>query len=78
MRKLITLAALAAIVVIGWLLWRQNRPQPLIVSGFIEADQIRVGSRVGGRVAEVLVSEGQSLTKASPLFRETKTGRDSI
>jgi len=43
------------LLVFGWLLWQQSRPAPLVVSGFIEADQIRVGSRVGGRVAEVFV-----------------------
>ena len=33
------------------------------VSGFIEADEIRVGSRVGGRVAAVHVREGQRVEK---------------
>ena len=69
MRKYIALAILAAVVVVGWLLWQQQRPQPLIVSGFIEADQVRVGSRVGGRVAKVLVAEGQMVSKAQPLFQ---------
>lgn len=31
----------------------QRQREPLHVSGFVEADQIRVGSRVGGRVAEL-------------------------
>jgi len=33
------------------------------VSGFIEADEIRVGSRVGGRVTAVHVQEGQRVQK---------------
>jgi multidrug resistance efflux pump len=34
------------------------RTEPLKVSGFIEAHEIRLGSRVGGRVAKVFVREG--------------------
>jgi len=66
--------ALAGFLVAGaaiaaWLYWTQQRPRPLVVSGFIEADQIRVGSRVGGRVAEVFAVEGQRLRKGDPLYR---------
>jgi HlyD family secretion protein len=38
--------------------WSQERDEPFRVSGFLEADEIRVGSRVGGRVAQVHVDEG--------------------
>ena len=34
--------------------WSQESEEPFHVSGFLEADEIRVGSRVGGRVAAVL------------------------
>jgi multidrug resistance efflux pump len=51
-----------ALVGVGILLWllvySQTRSQPRKVSGFIEADEIRLGSRVGGRVADVHVREG--------------------
>jgi multidrug resistance efflux pump len=69
MRIIAPLAVLTAAGVLGWLYWRQHQPAPLVVSGFIEADEIRVGSRVGGRVAEVFVREGQRVAAASPLFR---------
>jgi multidrug resistance efflux pump len=69
MWKLIVALVLAAGVAVGWLLWKQNRSEPLIVSGVVEADQIRVGSRVGGRVAEVMAVEGQRLARGAPLFR---------
>ncbi len=36
----------------------QTRARPLVVTGFVEADSARVGSRVGGRVAAVHVDEG--------------------
>jgi multidrug resistance efflux pump len=54
--------------ILAWLFWQQSRPRPLTVSGFIEADDVRVGSRVGGRLAEVHVSEGQSVTRGQKLF----------
>jgi len=40
-------------VLISLLYYDQARRAPLKVSGFIEADEIRLGSRVGGRVAKV-------------------------
>jgi len=69
MRRFVIIAVVAAAGIVSWLYWRQTRPEPLVVSGFIEADQIRVGSRIGGRVAEVLASEGQRVKAGDPLFR---------
>ncbi len=69
MWKVIVVFVVAAAGVVGWLVWQQNRQRPLVVSGFIEADQIRVGSRVGGRVAEVVAREGQRLKAGEPLYR---------
>src|SRR4051812_29755478 len=43
---------------LGYLFYSQHRHEPLKVSGFIEADEIRVGSRVGGRVAKTIAIEG--------------------
>jgi multidrug resistance efflux pump len=51
---LVLLAATAAAL----LVYSQYRRGPLKVSGFIEAYEIRIGSRVGGRVQKVLVEEG--------------------
>jgi multidrug resistance efflux pump len=39
------------------------------ISGTIEADDILVGSRLGGRVAEVLVREGDRVSAGQPLVR---------
>ncbi len=69
MRRVIIIFVVLAATIIGWLYWQQHRPVPFVVSGFIEADQIRVGSRVGGRVAEVIAVEGQRLKQGSPLYR---------
>jgi multidrug resistance efflux pump len=41
----------------------------LLLSGTIEADEIHIGSKVGGRIAEVLVSEGQEIKQGQPIIR---------
>jgi multidrug resistance efflux pump len=52
----------------GVLWYSQHRPRPEKVSGFIEAHDIRVGSRVGGRVARVNVAEGQQVKAGEVLL----------
>jgi multidrug resistance efflux pump len=49
-------------VLAGALVLSQWKREPLKVSGFIEAHEVRVGSRVGGRVHRVAVSEGQRVS----------------
>ena len=57
-RKIVAVIVLA-VVAVGLLVWSQRRHAPTKVSGLIEADEIRVGSRVGGRVSKVPAIEGQ-------------------
>jgi multidrug resistance efflux pump len=57
------LVPLGFVVLLAALRWSQSRTEPFRVSGFLEADEIRVGSRVGGRVARVAVDEG---TRVAP------------
>jgi multidrug resistance efflux pump len=61
-------AIVVAAGVIAWLYWSQGRTAPLVVSGFIEAHEVRVGSRVGGRVAKVHVEEGRRLQTGAIIF----------
>jgi multidrug resistance efflux pump len=58
MWKRILAAAVIAGALVGLLIYSQHRTPPSKVSGFIESDQIRLGSHVGGRVVKVLVQEG--------------------
>jgi len=60
LRRGIAFVLLAA-VALGALLYSQRRTGPYKVSGVIEADEIRIGSRVGGRVRRVLVEEGDEV-----------------
>lgn len=57
------------VILIGLLLYSQQRREPLHVSGFVEAHEIRLGSRVGGRVHRVFVEEGQAV-KAGAILVE--------
>jgi multidrug resistance efflux pump len=59
--KYILLFVVLVAGLVGLLIRSQQGHPPLVVSGVIEADEIRVGSRVGGRVQEVLVEEGHSV-----------------
>ena len=57
----------AVIVLVAALLYSQYRPRPLKVSGVVEADEIRVGSRVGGRVRSVQAAEGETVKAGAVL-----------
>ncbi|OHB78011.1 MAG: hypothetical protein A2W31_17895 [Planctomycetes bacterium RBG_16_64_10] len=61
MAKYVLLFVALVALLVGLLIRSQRGVQPLVVSGIIEADEIRVGSRVGGRVREVLVDEGHAV-----------------
>src|SRR5262245_17622821 len=63
------LVPLVLAALLGALRWSQERREPFRVSGFLEADEIRVGSRVGGRVTKVHVDEG-SRVEAGALLAE--------
>lgn len=69
MVRIASVAAVLALSLLGVLLWLEHRPRPRTVSGAVEIEQIHVGSRVGGRVAEVFVEEGSTVGKGSLLFR---------
>jgi HlyD family secretion protein len=56
-----------AVALVGLLFVSQQKSGTLVVSGFVAADEIRVGSRVGGRVLKVLVEEGTSVCAGATL-----------
>ena len=66
-RRLLVIAGIAAILVSA-ILYSQYRPTSNTVSGFLEANEIRLGSRVGGRVSVVHVQEGQRVAKGQVLI----------
>lgn len=64
-RLLLIIPAVAIALLVLW--WSQRQTGPFFVSGFIEAENIRVGSRVGGRVQAVHVKEGAPVAAGTPL-----------
>ncbi len=54
---------LLALLLIAAILYDQHRAVPRKMSGFLEADEIRVGSRVGGRVLAAHVQEGERVAR---------------
>ncbi len=67
MKNIWVMIAFAALALAA-LIWSQQRPKPFFVSGLIEAESVRVGSRVGGRVQAVHVDEGASVRRGEPLL----------
>jgi multidrug resistance efflux pump len=72
-RKVLLIGALALVIVGAAAVWKymsgRAASDRLVLSGTIEADEINVGSKVGGRIAEVLVSEGQQVQAGQPIIR---------
>lgn len=65
-RRLIAISVVALLLT-GLIAYSQFRPEPNRVSGYVEADEVRVGSRLGGRVHAVHVEEGQNVTRGQVL-----------
>ena len=57
-------------VVAAWKYLSARTPSnTLTLSGTIEADEIHVGSKVGGRIEAVLVKEGQEIKQGEAIVR---------
>ena len=66
----IMLILVIAAAITTWRLVSARAPQnQIVLSGTIEADEIHIGSKVAGRIAEVLVKEGQEVKEGQPLIR---------
>lgn len=64
---LIILCLLVAAV--AWGLWQASRPPVLVLQGQLDAELVSVAPKVPGRVAKVLVHEGQVLQAGAPLIQ---------
>jgi len=71
MRRNVVIGAAAALLVLAGLLvyYFTHRTTVLVYSGTVETREIQVGSKVGGRVTEVAVEEGQTVKAGAPLVR---------
>jgi multidrug resistance efflux pump len=65
---ILPVVAMAAIGGIAGWYWLNNRPRTeLLLGGYIEAEQVQVGSKLGGRIAQVLVQEGDEVEAGTTL-----------
>src|SRR5215207_1726206 len=71
MKKRIVVLVLVIVIAGGYLALRVRKEErsALELSGTIETREIQVGSKVGGRVTEVLVEEGQPVKAGATLIR---------
>ncbi len=69
MRNLMVLISAAALSGCGGGVFGFKKENSPVFSGTIETREIRVGSKVGGRVQEVLVVEGQEVQTGQPLVK---------
>ncbi len=68
MIRRIVLGIVVVTMLILLILYSQIRVTQPFVSGIVETDEIRLGSRVGGRVHKVMVDEGDRVTARMPLI----------
>jgi HlyD family secretion protein len=71
LRAILIGAAVLSLAAAGAWKYLSNRgpSDRLVLSGTVEADEINVGSQVSGRIAEVLVREGQEVKLGQPIVR---------
>ena len=65
---LIAAAILAVLIFIGYAIWIVGRPVPLEVQGEVEATQVKVASKLVGRIDSLLVHKGDDVTPGTLLF----------
>lgn len=67
MAKRLIAIVILSLALLSLLVLSQRRREPFQTSGFVEADEIRVGSRVGGRVQKVPATEGAAVRQGELL-----------
>lgn len=60
-------AALAVLLVVVWWLWFRHEDDRLVLYGNVDIRQVDLGFRVNGRIARVLVDEGNAVDPGQPL-----------
>jgi multidrug resistance efflux pump len=77
-RVMVGVAALGVLVVAGWLIHSSSK-KSLVYSGTVETREIQIGSKIGGRVIQVPVEEGEAVKAGALLvqfeFDEVKAQR---
>ena len=68
MKKAVRLVILAAVLGgIGYYIYRQSLPQPLVLTGIVTTNDVVVSPQITGRVSQLLVAEGDSVKQGQLL-----------
>ena len=67
MRVLILALVLVAVAATVGFFWPRHREQTLVLPGVVEIQEIKLGSKIGGRVKSVEALEGAIAEKDQPL-----------
>jgi HlyD family secretion protein len=63
------IVGVVAVAIPALSIWYLIRPAPLLIQGEMDATQLDIAARVDGRVAEILVNEGQDVAAGAVLVR---------
>ena len=73
MKRVVPLIVAVAVIIAGVFairaIARREGPKDLLGSGIIEADEVRVSAKLGGRLSEVLVREGEEVKAGQVIAR---------
>src|SRR5207249_11097203 len=67
-RLLIPIVLITALGVGGWYVEKQRARTRSVLSGFFESQPTQLASRIGGRVAQLRVKEGDRVQAGQPLI----------
>src|SRR5262249_42998812 len=68
-RVLSIIVGVVAVAISALSIWYLIKPAPLLIQGEVDATQLDIAARVDGRVAEILVNEGQDVAAGAVLVR---------
>ena len=63
------IVGVVAVAIPALSIWYLIQPAPLLIQGEVDATQLDIAARVDGRVAEILVNEGQDVAAGAVLVR---------
>ena len=69
LKLLLLIALLLGVLLLAKPLWGSFFQSPLLFNGVLQAEEVKNGSRLGGRVTAVLVKEGTEVQAGTPLIR---------
>ncbi|MEN9443233.1 MAG: hypothetical protein RIS47_123 [Bacteroidota bacterium] len=65
---IVSLVVLALLVFLGISVWLLSRPQELEIQGEVEATQVKIASKLIGRIDSLLIHKGDKVSKGQVLF----------